>query len=205
MSFPLQIGAYVVPGPRELGALARQDAGPGGTVLPGRRVWQWVLELIATGVLDIRTAAGLTAALLRNPEGATVAEAARIVGALRDPKLAVLVLDALDAHDTGLLLGPDPADAERSVEDALLRAAAVAGDLADPELRASLLGKLRNAALRVEEAKVLARWGTDDEIRLHLPAILTEGLPAEARADVDARIARGDPGGLRFAEAGGPR
>ncbi len=46
---------------------------------------------------------------------------------------------------------------------------------------------------------MLCRWGTDDDLRIWLPAILTEGVPTAAREDVETRISRNDDGGAHLA------
>jgi hypothetical protein len=159
MDFPLHVGAVSIGSLAELGACAAADARTGGSIVPGRRVSEWVTAWVAEGLLDSATAVGLAAALIRHPDGAAIAEGARLARALADPRLGALVLHALDGHDTGVLLAPDPADRAQSVEDALLRAVAGIADLADPVVRERVLTRMRNAALRAEEAAVVARWG----------------------------------------------
>jgi hypothetical protein len=194
VNFPLRVGDQVLHSAPELGALARADCRDGGGVVPGRRVWQWVLQLVLQGTVDRGSAAALAAGLIRIPDAATIAEGARLAGALAEPAVADLLIAALGRHDTGLLLQPDPGDPGSSVEDTVLRSIVVVADLADPVLRRDILERLRNAALRAEETAVLCKWGDTHEISTWMPAILTEGVPAAARGEVESRAAKSDAG-----------
>jgi hypothetical protein len=199
--FPIQLGALSVATPAQLGAVARDDARAGGTVIPGKRVFEWAHSLVASGDLDRAGCAGLCAALLRHGDAATIAEGARLAALLGARELGPLILHALEGHDTGLLLEPDPIEPTRSVEDALLRSAASLVDLADPVVREAVLVRLRNSALRAEEARVLATWATPAEIAAWMPALLVEGFPAEARDALDARLAAGGDGAAALGAA----
>lgn len=191
---PLRVGDRVAATTAALGALAREDAATGGTVIPGERPNAWIADLVADGRLAQPLAVGLCAALLRASEGPAVAEGARLAVRLGEPALGALLLHALDGHDVGLLLQVDPGDPGRSVEDTLLRCAARAADLSDPATREPFLERLRNAALQAEELFTLCDHGTAEELARWLPAILTEGVPAAAEAAVASRLARGDDG-----------
>jgi hypothetical protein len=188
--FPLQLGGRTVATPAALGQIAQRDAAHGGAVA-GERVAGWASGLVRDGALTAREGLGLTAALLRHPEAATVSEGARLAVALADREAGALLLLALEGHDVGLLLAPDPGDLGRSVEDALIRSAAAVSELSDADARARLLDRARHAGLAVEEARILARWGTADEIARALPGLLTEGWPAAALPDAAARVAGG--------------
>jgi len=195
MPFPLSIGAHTVAGPPELAALAQGDAdGPGGTVVEGQRPAQWVMGLVASGDLERRLAIGLGAALLQHARPATVAEGARLAEALHPSPLSPLVVHALSAHDTLLLLQVDPARPDRSVEDTLLRSAVAVADLRDQGVRGQVLERLRHAGLPELEAEVLLEHGTIEELRRWVPALRSEGLSEAVQERVRARVARGDDG-----------
>lgn len=195
MSFPLSIGDRLVADPASLAALVRDDSGSeSGAVVPGKRPCEWVADLVRDGRLERRLAVGLADALLRQPAPSTACEGARLACALEEPTLGSVLIDALKAHDTGLLLGVDPAGAGASVEDTLLRAAAELADLSDADIRREVLQRLRNAGLPDVEIPILLRYGDADELRSWLPAVLTEGLELGDLPHVQARIDRGDEG-----------
>jgi hypothetical protein len=196
MSFPLMVGARKIADPPALAELARADSGPeSGTVIPGKRPAEWIFELVGTGVLPRRMAIALGAALIQYPEPGPICEGARLAHALGDNALGTLILRALEAHDTAVLLASDPADPSGSVEDALVRAAAASCDLEDPALRRSLLEKARNAGLYEVEIPVLATRGSIEELALWLPAVLAEPLAASDLALLGARAAHDDDAG----------
>ncbi len=193
MSFPVTVGGRVVASPPELAALAQADAnGPGGTVVPGLRPWQWIVGLVQAGALDPKLAMGLGAALLQNANPVTVAEGARLAEALHPSPLDRLVLLALDAHDAALLLQNDPARPEFSVEDSLLRSAAAVAPLDNDTVRANLLTRLRHAGLPELELIVLLAHGSPTEIALWMPALLEEGLDEQGWMLVRGRAGRDD-------------
>lgn len=195
MPFPLKVGDHDVPDPPSLAALVRRDAGPvSGGVVPGKRPNEWILGLVAEGALEQRLAVGLAAALIQHPAAETVCEGARLAAALGDRVLGAVLLRALDAHDTALLLGADPADPAASVEDALLAAAVALCDLADAGVRGPLLERLRHAGLPQLEVPLLAAFGTAEELRVWLPAVLVEAIGDEGRRALAERAARGDEG-----------
>jgi len=193
MPFPLTVGGRNVASPPELAALAQADAaGAGGTVVAGQRPWQWILGLVQSGALDAKLAMGLGAALLQNANAVTVAEGARVAEALHPSPLGRLVLLALDAHDSALLLQNDPARPDSSVEDSLLRCAVVVAPLDQPGVRERLLTRLRHAGLPDLELIVLLAHGSLDEVRWWMPALLEEELEAHDLVLVRGRAARDD-------------
>jgi hypothetical protein len=193
MSFPLVLPDRVVPDAPAMAALVRADAGvASGTVVPGKRPAEWVMDLVRAGSFDRRLAIGLAAALIQNPEVATVREGARLAQALGDPVLGPLVRRALDGHDTALLLQSDPGRPGASAEDTLLEAACPLCDLADPEVRRPLLERLRHAGLRSLEAAALLRFGDVEDLEAWLPAVLTEGLAEEHLVLLTAALAEDD-------------
>jgi hypothetical protein len=195
MPFPLKVGDHDVPDPPALAALVRRDAGPvSGGVIAGKRPHQWLAELVATGALEHRLAVGLAAALLQHPVAETVCEGARLAVGLADRVLGTVLLRALEAHDTALLLRADPADPASSVEDVLLGAAAGLCDVSDEAVRGPLLERLRHAGLPRLEVPILAAWGTVHELRTWLPAVLAEGVTDAGVASLAERVARGDEG-----------
>lgn len=196
MSFPLTVGGRQVADPPGLAELVHADSGPGpGTVVPGKRPAEWILDLVADGALSRRLAIGLGAALVQHPDAGPICEGARLARALGDFALGTLILQALEAHDTGVLLACDPASPEGSVEDLLVIAAGACCDLSDPILRSSLLEKARNAGLREVELPVLAGHGTLEELQDWLPAVLAETLDPEEIALLEVRAARDDAAG----------
>jgi hypothetical protein len=138
---------------------------------------------------------GLAAALLQHPTAVTVAEGARLAIALHPSPLDDLVVLALDAHDPALLLAVDPAGGGASVEDTLLRAAALVARLDDAFLRDKVLTRLRHAGLPELELAVLAAYGDLAELQRWLPALLEEDLGDGGRRRLAARVARDDEGG----------
>ncbi|MCA9488831.1 MAG: hypothetical protein KC621_02890 [Myxococcales bacterium] len=188
MPFPLIVGDRSFEDPAALAAFVREESL--APTLPDRPC-DWVPELVRQGVLEERLATALSAAFLQHEEAATICEGARLAVRLRDPVLGPILMRALLEHDTAVLLQPDPAEADRSVEDTLLHAAPRVVDLADPDLRRPLLEALRNAGLPEEEVPVLARHGDAVDLRQWLPAVLAEGLSEEHRALLEER-ARGE-------------
>lgn len=188
MPFPLTFGERSFADPAALAAFVREEA-----LSPtlSQRPCDWVPTLVRDGALEARLATALSAAFLQHPEPATICEGARLAVRLGDPVLGPILMRALGEHDTALLLQPDPADADRSVEDTLLHAAPRVVDLADPQMRRPLLEALRNAGLPDEEIGVLARHGDAADLRQWLPAVLAEGLSDEHRALLEER-ARGE-------------
>jgi hypothetical protein len=201
MSFPLSVAGRSIADPPALADLVRADSGPGnGQVVRGKRPAEWIVDLVADGVLAPRLAIGLAAALIHQTHAAGICEGARLARALGDPALGTLILRALDAHDTALLLANDPGSADGSVEDGLLAAAAVLCDLTNPTIRRAILGKLRNAGLRELELPMLLSHGEPDDLREWLPAVLAETLTEAETAMLSARGAREDEGGRLVAE-----
>ncbi len=199
MPFPLTVGSVVVPDPGALAVLVREElAAP--RVVPGRRPAAWVAELAASGALETRLAVGLAAAMVQNPDPGTICEGARLAGALGHRILGPVLVKALAAHDASLLLQVDPAGDGASVEDTLLSVVPQLADLADPEVRGPLLAYLRHAGLPELEVPILAEHGDPAELRTWLPAILAEGLSPDARAHLERRAARDDPGARVVAE-----
>ncbi len=195
MSFPLEIGDHVVADPAALAALVRDDSGPqSGGVVPGKRPAGWVLDLVEAGRLERRLAIGLAAALIQHPDPITACEGARLARALGEVALGTLLVRALRAHDTALLLRVDPAGAGASVEDTLLRAAVETADLGDATLRKELLERLRHAGLPELEIPTLLEHGDAEDLRTWLPAVLAEGLDDEDEPLLRARLERGDEG-----------
>lgn len=179
MPFPVTWGSQAWnDGPALLAAVIADARAGGGEVVEGQSPCLWVAEMVAAGSLERELAVGLVAALLQQrEEAAALVEAARLAVSLDGTELSDLVLMALDAFDTGLLLTADPLRPGASVEDALLRAAWRLADLSDPATRARVLPRLRNAGLSDLECMALVRHGTPEEIRIWLPAILVEAIP----------------------------
>jgi hypothetical protein len=192
MPFPLLVGGRTVADPRALALLVQADCGLAPSVVPGKRPWAWILDLVAAGALEGRLAIGLSAALLQNEAAATIAEGARLAVGLREPLLGPILVRALQSHDTALLLQVDPGGAGSSVEDALLAAVEAVADLRDDAVRASFLEYLRHAGRPDLEVRVLARNGTAFELSTWLPAVLAEPLPDDALAPLRARAAGAD-------------
>lgn len=125
-------------------------------------------------------AVALVAALLQDPQPAVLVESAHLARALGRRELGQVLVAALEAHDVGVLLVAAPGEAQGSVEDVLLLAAAELADLTDPGVRSGLLERLRLSGLAETELEVLSRAGTPEEVRTWLPAILSESLPSGA-------------------------
>lgn len=183
MSGPIEVDGRWFADPPSLLAEVVAQAGAGA------RPSGW----IATASIDPALKVGLAAAMIRHEHGPTVAEGARLAGVLGDPRLIALCRLALDTQDTGVLLAADPADAGRSVEDALLVAVARGGAHDDEAERETMLSRLRNAGLRDEELWVLLGWGSAREVAEWLPGLCEEGVPdgldavrPELRAAVDS-------------------
>lgn len=194
MSFPLTVGDHTLATPAALAQLVHADAvGASGTVVRGQRPYQWVFGLVERGSLERRLAIGLTAALIHHPTPETVCEGARLAGTLAERLLAPVIVNALDAHDVGLLLAADPAHPEASVEDALLHAAVLVCDLADPTVRRPLLERIRHAGLVDIEIPALFDHGDVLDFDTWLPAILADEVSDEVVAAIARRRARGDP------------
>jgi hypothetical protein len=192
MPFPLRVGPHTFATAPELGAAAARDAREGGgSVVAGQAPSAWIVRAVAAGGLTAAEAIALGASLVDSTEPGGVAEGARLLAALRDPRCADLIEAALHG-DVGLMLASDPIVAGQSVEDALLRALAAVADLDDGTTRGRLLERLRNAAMGEIELRVLALHGTPDEIREFVPPLLAEGAPRGA-ADALAAAARRGP------------
>jgi len=195
MPFPVTHAGHTwADGPSLLAAVIADARGEGTGAFSADGPAAWLGDLVDGSALEPELAVGLVAALLqRRDEAGAVAEAARLAVRLGRKDLGDLLLMALDACDTGLLLTSDPRRPTRSIEDALLDAAGQLADLSNDGVRARLLPRLRNAGLVAHECAALARHGTVDEIRTWMPAILLEGVP-EGGADalVDALADRDD-------------
>jgi hypothetical protein len=175
--------------------LVREDSGAvAGTVVPGKRPSEWIPMLVAEGRLEKRLAIGLAAALVQNPEPATICEGARLAARLGERVLGGVLVRALTSHDTALLMQVDPAGSGESVEDTLLLHAPALADLDDPDVRRTLLERLRNAGLPSVELRILCEHGDAEDLRTWLPAVLMEDLGEEERDALERRIARGDDG-----------
>lgn len=196
MSFPLTLGDRVVADPPSFAMLVREDCGAAsGAVVPGMRPSAWIPMLVAEGRLEKRLAIGLAAALVQNPEPATICEGARLAASLGERVLGGVLVRALTAHDTALLMQVDPGGQGASVEDTLLLHAPALAELDDPTIRRTLLERLRNAGLPAVELRILCDHGDAEDLRTWLPAVLTEELGADERAAIERRMARGDDGG----------
>lgn len=195
MPFPLSVaGRSFASGPGLAIAVVEDARAGGGTVVPGAAPSRWVMDLVRSGQLEADIAVALSAALVRTPQPAAIAEGARLAAGLREPRLAQLLQAAIAGHDVGLLLHADPLVAGQSVEDGLLRAWAAVAALDAAEARTELLQHLRNAGLSGVETMVLATHGTPAEIRQWLPAVFAEGTPPDAGASLGAGLLRGgDP------------
>jgi hypothetical protein len=192
MPFPLRIGVQTFhSAPLFAHAVINDCRAGGGTVVPGLEPSQWVPDLVRTGALEPDLAIALGAALLRAKNPAAISEGARIAMALGDRRLGEMLPNAVAGHDMGLLLHTDPLRPGQSVEDALLRAWASVGPLSEPETRAEVLDRMRNASLIDAEIEVLALWATPQEIRRWLPAVVVEGLPHTAMSTLAAGFRRG--------------
>lgn len=195
MSFPLHVGTLVLHDPPALAALVRRDSGrQSGTVVPGKRPAEWLMDLVGSGALERRLAIGLAAALLQHPESATICEGARLSASLREPVLGGVLVRALDGHDMGLLLQSDPKDPESSVEDTLLAAALATCNLDDPLVRKPLLERLRHAGLPDLEIPALCAHGDPEDLELWLPAALSEGISEVSERAIADRLRRADAG-----------
>jgi len=195
MPFPLShAGRTWNDGPALLAAVIADARGEGAGSFSAEGPAEWLGALVDASKLEPDLAVGLVAALLqRRDEAGAVAEASRLAVRLGRRDLGDLLLMALDACDTGLLLTADPRRPARSVEDALLDAAGQLADLSNPDIRGRLLPRLRNAGLVAHECAALTRYGTVDEIRMWLPAILLEGVPEGAAEPlIDALVERDD-------------
>ncbi|MBW1881732.1 MAG: hypothetical protein JRI25_00165 [Deltaproteobacteria bacterium] len=193
MPFPLTLAEHTwKDGPELLAAVLADAKAGGGQVVAGHGPSHWLGDLVDQGALEPELAVGLVAALLQQRgDAGAVSEAARLAVQLGRDELGELVVMSLDAFDTALLLTADPLHSGASVEDALLTAAVQLADLAIPEMRAQLLPRLRNAGLTGLECQLLAQHGDENEIRLWLPAVLTEGLPDGASGALVEGLARG--------------
>lgn len=195
MPFPIRVGDRELPDPPSLAALVRADAGPAsGTVVPGQRPNAWIVGLVDAGALERRLAIGLAAALLQHPEAATVCEGARLAERLGERLLGGVIVRALAAHDTALLLQVDPGGAGESVEDTLLRVAPRLADLSDPAVRRPLLERLRHAGLPAIEVPLLCEHGDAEDLRTWLPAVLAEGVGVAELDALGRRLLRDDDG-----------
>lgn len=192
MPFPLTIGDLTAVDAPSLGQLVLADCrAGGGSVVAQQRPSRWVMDLVRDGTLDASLAIGLSAGLLQSNEAGPLAEGARLAQQLGDAKLGEMIGLLLDVLDVGILLTRDPLRGDRSVEDTLLIAWADLADAEDPEIRAALLTRLRNAGMGELETGVLVRRGTPHEIRTWLPAIAHEGVPRGAATAIAAGLARG--------------
>ncbi len=192
MPFPLTIGTVAVSTPPELAALVRSDAHT-PALIPGKRPCDWLVDLVEAGELERELVVELAAALLQHPEAMSVTEGARVGAILGEAKLAELMLRALDGHDLALLLAPDPADLDSSVEDTVLRAAGRIVSAEDDAIRELLLTRLRYAGLPDVELAILCRWGSVHEMRVWLPAVLSESVGEAERLRLLTRIDDPDP------------
>lgn len=192
MPFPLTLAGRTISTPPQLASFVISDAqAGGGTVVPGQVPSRWVMDLVRAGQLEEPLAVGLAAALLRTEQPGALTEGARLAGQLKHPRLADMLAAAVSSHDVGLLLHPDPVVAGASVEDALLRAWANVADLARPDVRGSMLERLRNAGLTDVEVRVLGAHGTPEEIRRWLPAVFAEGAPRGVGEGLSTALSRG--------------
>ena len=194
MTFPVTVGDRVFPHAPALlaGVLVDARAG-GGTIFFEQPPSRWLLPLVDAGRLARETAVALAAALLRGADPAGVCEGARLAAPLNDARLLPLIRFAVEGHDIGLLLATDPLCPGQSVEDALLRAWAELAGWDDPAHRGTLLERLRNAGLAEAELGVLARCGTEEEVRMWLPIVLIEGLPPGGSEALAVGCARPEP------------
>src|SRR5688572_726307 len=137
MPFPLTVAGRAVTSPPMLASLVLDDAkAGGGTLVAGQPPSRWLMDLVRAGALEERLAAELANARLSSMIGA-----------------------ALEGHDVGVLLHPDPMVPGHSVEDALLRSWATVAPLADATVRGPLLERLRNAGITDVEVRVIGQHG----------------------------------------------
>ena len=156
-----------------------------------------VFTLVMGDQIDVDAAVGLAAALLGGSDPAGVAEGARLASRLGDPRLVAFVERVVEQQDLAILLAPDPlaplVGMGASVEDALLRTWAELAPLLEDRRRAELLERLRHAGLRDLELGVLARVGSEEEVDLWLPTILSEGVPPDAASAFRVGLQRAQP------------
>jgi hypothetical protein len=194
MPFPFQFAGHTFHSAPEFAkaVVADIDAG-GGKLVPDRRPSQWVIDIAKMGDKPKTLVVALAAALLQSDRPDAVAEAARMVTQLGSRELWDLLPLALDGHDVGLLLHADRFYPDQSVEDALLAALVIVGNLAASDVRKSVMERLRRAGLPGEELAILLQYGSVEEISVWLPAILVEGVPEGSRGQLVNALA-GDPG-----------
>lgn len=177
MKFPLEVGEATFDSPMHLARAVLTDARTGEATLPGAdSPSAWLLMCLEDGTLEPDMVRGLAATLIQARLPGALTEGARVAAGAKMPEFADLIRLALDAHDVGLLLSPDPFFSESSVEDVLLEAWVSLAPVADPEVRAALLGRLRHAGLPRQELQVLLTSGDEDELDRWMPAVLSEGL-----------------------------
>ena len=183
MPFPIAIDGQPYDTPRALAAEIMRRA------LAGKRPDRDLASAAQTGALSSAEAVGLCAALIQTGQPAPVAAGARLAKELGDSSLCRLLLLAHEALDIGTLL--QATDEAVSVEDLILSAASsILPD--DATLRAEVLRLLRHASLVADETRVLAKYGSPEEIAFGLPGVVLEGLPPNTAAPLAQALLRGE-------------
>lgn len=186
MPFPLHFEGLDVPGMQALGFVIASDLAAGGhTVRTDAFTFDWVTDLLAQ--LSPVERDELVYTLMAYRERRAITLGAQLAVANELVHAGPTVLSALATHDLGLLLSPG-ADG-LTLEATLARAALALVPLTDPDDRTRVLAALRSADLAAEEATVLARFGSVDELRTWGPDLLAAGDP-DARAALEAGLER---------------
>lgn len=184
MPFPVQVGELEIPHAAGLGYVVAADlAADGGTVIPGESAFDWLPRVAAD--LDAEEQRSLIRALLQRRDADAVSLACAVGRAVQTEGIGPYYLSALLHHDVGTLMSPDPWG--RSVEELLATTGAELCPLDDVRWRSLVLASLRTTGAFVYEARVLAAYGTEAEIREWGPPLLATGDDAVRSAFEGAR------------------
>lgn len=185
MPFPLEVAGLTLQTAGSLGFAVAFDLAHGGSqVFLDVGPETWVPLLVAEGRLDAEEVRSLVRALLAEPEPRALALGVALCDALTPADVGPWLVAALVQHDLGTLLVQVDG---HTVEGLLARAAARHADLEDPAWREAVLASLRNAGAVVDEARVLARWGTPDELEIYGPTLVQSDDP-DVREALEAAL-----------------
>lgn len=175
MPFPLTVDGLDVPGMQALGFVIASDLIAGGeSVRANGTTLDWVTALLPQLTDAERDA--LVYTLLAFRERRTITLGVQLAVQLQLAHAGPTLLSALATHDLGILLSPG-ADG-LTLEATLARAALALTPLTDAHDRDRVLRALRSAEQIVDEATVLARFGSVDELRTWGPDLLATDDPA---------------------------
>lgn len=185
MPFPLEVAGLTLNTAGSLGFAVAFDLAHGGSqVFLDVGPEAWIPLLVAEGRLDAEELRSLVRALLAEPDARALALAVALCDRLAPEGVGPWLVAALVQHDLGTLLTLVDG---HTVEGLLARSAARHADLADAGWREAVLGSLRNAGALVDEAQVLARWGTPDELEIYGPVLVASEDP-DVRAALEVAL-----------------